>query len=65
VGAGYPPFSPELDCGESAGLKLAGHDERGYFHLVADVGDGEPFLWQVDRDAFHFSVSHDLHMFPK
>jgi len=45
VGAGYAPFTPELDSGETAAAELASHDKRGDVHVLADVGDGEPILW--------------------
>jgi len=65
VGSGYSPLTSELDRGESAAAKLAGHDKCGYVHVLADVGDGEPFLWQVDCDAFHVSVLPDRYICPK
>ena len=44
VGAGYAPFTPELDRGEIAAAELASYDKRGDVHVLADVGDGEPIL---------------------
>ena len=53
VAPGHPPLPAELDRRQFPRAQHPGDHEGGHPHVLADVGDREPLLAQVHRDAIH------------